>query len=128
MQNVDFSKIVLTAEEQEIFTLFKNSDKAFLTVAQYKILSRTGFIKHCINGKSDWFDDLSDGICELSDSGKRYKEYLNQKARQSAQQKKEANHKNIKEIFFKIAGYILAYLLGLFSSEIKDFIINFFHH
>ena len=79
MKPENFNNLILLDEEKEIFALFLNQDKAFLTVAQYKTLKPTGLLKSSVNGKSDWFDTITDGMCELSDYGKRYREHQKQK-------------------------------------------------
>ena len=67
----DYKKIILTPEEQQIFNLFKKSDKVFLTVDEYYILADVGLLEY----RSDSFEPLEDDFCELSDLGKRFKEY-----------------------------------------------------
>lgn len=79
MKTENFNDLILLDEEKEIFALFLNQDKAFLTVAQYRTLKPTGLLKFSIDGKSDWFDAITDGMCELSDYGKRYREHQKQK-------------------------------------------------
>lgn len=63
----DYKKIILTPEEQKIFNLFKKSDKVFLTVNEYYTLADVGLL--------EYRSVLRDDFCELSDLGKRFKEY-----------------------------------------------------
>lgn len=79
MKDIDYEKIILTEEEQNIFDLFRSSDTAFLTVQQFKVLYRRGLIKQTINGKSFWYDDVADGICQLSEKGIYFREFQNKK-------------------------------------------------
>lgn len=72
----DYSLVVLSPQEQKLFDLFKDSDKAFLTLEQFNILREKGLVNGSLGGKSDWFDNLpQQGICEISDRGKNLRAY-----------------------------------------------------
>ena len=114
MKCENIKDIVLTPEENEIFMLFKHSDKVFLTVAQYKLLLPTGLIKSSLNNKTGWFDNLLDGYCEISDLGKRYRESLNLKH-------KADRSENLKYIITTVIA-ILA-LLKSYGAGIDDILI-----
>ena len=71
----DYSLIVLTEEDLATFKKFKKSDTAFLTKEEFKSLERKGLLISAIDGKSSWFDGISDGMCTLSQKGKEYRTY-----------------------------------------------------
>lgn len=81
MLQEDFSQIVLSEREMHLFQKFKYADRLVLTRDEWAVLSQTDLIKHHLEGHSDWFDNLPEsGICELSEKGVRYREYLNQQS------------------------------------------------
>ena len=71
----DYSLIVLTEEELATFKKFKKSDTAFLTKEEFRLLERKGLLISVIDGKSTWFDGISDGMCTLSQKGKEFRSY-----------------------------------------------------
>lgn len=74
---MDYSEIVLTQDEKKIFHKFKHSDNAHMSIDEFNIISKTGLIKSCIDGKDPFYPDSpQEGTCELSEYGKRYKAYL----------------------------------------------------
>ena len=90
MLQQDFSQIILTKDEKRIFEKFKYSDKIVLNRDEWNILVHTNLIKHHLDGQSDWFDTIPEqGICELSEKGIRYRQYLK---RQAKLNRKENRH------------------------------------
>lgn len=78
---MDVSTIVLTDEERKAFDKFSQSDKAFLTQDEFRLLIQKRLILDSMNGKSSWFDDLPDyGECKLSPTGKDLKAYRAQQS------------------------------------------------
>lgn len=74
---MDYSEIVLTPEENKIFYKFKYSKKAHMSIDEFNIISKTGLIKSCIDGKDPFYPNSPQGgTCELSEYGRRYKAYL----------------------------------------------------
>ena len=80
---------------------------------------------HCIC-LSDSTPDIGEGMCYLTDLGKRYRDYLNNQACQSSQKVKAEKYSHRKNMFFHIIGAAVMYLLGLFTNEIKAFLISLF--
>ena len=79
---MDVSTIVLTDAERKAFDKFSQSDKAFLTQDEFKLLIQKKLVLDSMNGKSSWFDDLpAYGECKLSPTGKDLKAYQAQKNR-----------------------------------------------
>lgn len=133
MQNIDFNNFHLTDEEKAAFDLFKDTDEAILTFRQFDILSDLKLIDLTIGNISFYCLNLSDpiphidkGVCRLTDLGIRYREFLKEQARQSAQQIKAAKQNNRKNMFFHISGAVIMYLLGLFTEEIKAINVSIF--
>ena len=78
---MDISTIVLTDAERKAFDKFSQSDKAFLTQDEFRLLIQKKLILDSMNGKSGWFDDLPDyGECKLSPTGKDLKAYRAQQS------------------------------------------------
>ena len=75
MKCENIKDIVLTPEENNVFKLFKKKDRVFLTTEQYNTLLLSGLIKPGIGGKTSWFDDVNDGYCEISDLGKKFRQF-----------------------------------------------------
>lgn len=72
----DYSKVILTSEEQMLFDKFKYSDEIILSLNDFRVLRNKGLIKSSIDGRSDYFDDLpSQGVCTISDFGKNFRAY-----------------------------------------------------
>ncbi len=68
---MDYSKIVLTRDEQRLFNRFKHADEAVLTRAEFNLLYKKNLVKGAIGGKSNWFEDIpASGTCQISDNGK----------------------------------------------------------
>ena len=74
----DYSLIVLTDEESAVFKKFKKTNTAFLTKEEFRLLERKGLLISAIDGKSSWFDGISDGMCTLSQKGKELRSYQKQ--------------------------------------------------
>ena len=117
---IDYSKLILTGEERKAFQKFYNSDEAFLTVSEYKLLSSKGLITHAINGKSTWFEDPSDGNCKISQKGKEYRSYLAdemQRLAKAEEQSTRAITLSKWSIGIAIVTAILTFLMWLFPRN-----------
>ena len=109
---MDVSTIVLTDEERKAFDKFSQSDKAFLTQDEFRLLIQKRLILDSMNGKSSWFDDLPDyGECKLSPSGKDLKAY---RAQQSHIAKKADRR------YWITTGIAVIALLKAFMPEISS--------
>ncbi len=72
----DYTKLILTSQEQELFDRFKESDTATLTPEEYHILRKRNLILSEMSGNSPFFsDDLQSGVCKLSQIGKEFRAY-----------------------------------------------------
>ena len=81
MLQQDFSQTILNENEMRLFRKFKHVNQVVLTRDEWVILSQTDLIKQHLGGHSGWFDTLpKQGVCELSEKGIRYREYLKQQA------------------------------------------------
>ena len=79
MKQYDYSKIILTSEQRKVFKKFMKDDVAFLTYEEFNLLNGTSLLRSSIDGKSTWFDNETDGMCELSQHGEKYRAYLIEK-------------------------------------------------
>lgn len=76
MNQIDYSKIVLTKKEQTIFDKFKDTDSAALSTDEFHILKNKDLICNTIDGKTNWFEKYpSKGICVISDKGRNLRAY-----------------------------------------------------
>ena len=75
MKQIDYSKIVLTEEQQTIFNKFAKRDKVLLSLDEYNALRKTSLLLPAINENSTWFGITEGGICELSKYGKAYRTF-----------------------------------------------------
>ena len=120
MQQIDYSKIVLTDHERQIFDRFNSQDTATLTKQEFQVLRKQGLIKNSINGKTSWFDHLPEkGVCILSDKGMLYRQYLQNQAKNNAQTKRQLRFDNKIAILNVLIPFI-TFLLGLFVEYYID--------
>ena len=74
MSKNDVSDIVLTPEEEAIFSRFRDQDTAVLTRSEFALLHRCGLVTDRIGGAALYNHRGAlpeSGLCELSDLGKR---------------------------------------------------------
>ena len=75
----DYSKIILTVEEKTAFDKFKLIDIATITYDEYRLLRKHNLVTASFGGNDPWFtsvDKNSPAEVKLSDTGKRYRAYL----------------------------------------------------
>lgn len=80
MEYTDFSKIVLTEEEQILFDRFSKSDIATFTKEEFFMLKEKGLVRGSLGGKSSWFPEAmpESGECKISQLGKELRVYQKQ--------------------------------------------------
>lgn len=109
---MDVSSVVLTDAERKAFDKFSQSDKAFLTKDEFKLLIQKKLILDSMNGKSGWFNDLPDyGECKLSPTGKDLKAYRAQQIRIA---------KKTDRRYWITTGIAIIALLKAFMTEISS--------
>lgn len=133
LNNTDFSNFILSNEAQDAFDLFIDSDQAVLSYDQFLLLYELDLICPSIGDQNFYCIDLSkplpkieQGMCYLSDYGKQYRNFLKYHSRQSSKHIKEQKKQNLINIFINFVIAATFYLLGLFSEEIKIFLMRFF--
>ena len=83
MQQTDYSLVVLTDKQKQIFKKFKKKDSVILTIKEFNTMNGTSLLEQAIDGKSTWFDtNVEQGVCKLSKHGIKYQAYLKEKKRE----------------------------------------------
>ena len=74
MSQTDFSKVVLTREEERVLEKFKHKKIVELTKNEIDILSNTNLIENPFKNLSEFLGDTipDTALCELSEHGEKY--------------------------------------------------------
>lgn len=74
----DYSKFILTEEEQLIFNKYKKTDEVYLSAEECRLLLRKKLVQPVLKGEVGWENGSVSGVRKLSQTGKELRSYQKQ--------------------------------------------------